>query len=1099
MAYTVALPDGRTVEFPDDLPKDKAAAIIRQQFPNLGAPETTFIGGAKELFKGLVPGAVGLVESAATGASALLPEDMEKAAREKIASVAASAKEPFKAAAGYEESIPRKLSEAIGSTAPFLLAGPLGLAGRAAAVGLGVGAGAGEARTRAEGEGATAEQRSTATALGILPGAAEAFAPFRILSRIPDAATASAVQMVKRAFAAGGEEAAQEVASGLAQNMIAKGIYKPEQALIEGLGEQAAYGGATGAIIQGLMDVALGRRAKGAAPAPSTRAEPGPQVAPEAPVGTQGALFTEREMGERVPAPKEEPVTEPTSAAPRGEQLDLGLDFQRDYADLVKERETLKQQPQTAEVKARVKELNDQLMSFSENEVANIRAEKAADAEARERFPAIANAPEPAQQSLFPETEALRPDTAIPEPVRRLTREQEEARRRLDEAAAQEAADVAQKLQERKGGQYRLPLRSVPEGKNVRRDLPIPARPDEITMQDLEDIGVPLRTSKTWLMQNVVGKTPAEIRVLVGNNPDLLLGKGARADVLKYLTAPVPEGFVEEPNVAPITQTNKPKPVNQPRRSQPSVGVSGQPAIPNVVQPGARVPTPATAPAASDGRGLAPAGQPAGTGATPKGAQPTAVTPYEDGKDQAAQGWSIDTNPHKAGTPESQQWANGWLDTKYPTTKPNAPTPAAPTPSAAAPAVPAAKPAVAAKPTPKTDPAKKVEAPAPAKPAEAVETETVDEEAARKAEAEDVKRRLEEVERKLQERPAPKAAAPAPKAEKAEPKEIPAKLREPVGTSEFGMEEGEKEILRGPQGLLFPMSKREELEYAKRKERAETVQEEEPTKAQMVPRDSRQGRLDLQERKEEPKKTEVKLPEWSTQYDSPTLTTIYADDDIALVRGHSAFTGQYVYIGRTKGPMKPPAKVSPAPVGSNTSSKGSAGAKNTFLLWNSRAPCSPFLIIRYLGPIACIFMAAFTNEYSPLSWRASLSFTISTSTIVNTSFSSSRAISIQKFIVSITISFGRFFIWLMTLICTSGARLPSIRYLAILVAIGQLRVELCQHVQLGNQRIAGIHIHMVAAAPEEAFAILHYFNTMPYPHHVSVSASRSLPAGNRRR
>ena len=290
------------------------------------------------------------------------------------------------------------------------------------------------------------------------------------------------------------------------------------------------------------------------------------------------------------------------------------------------------------------------------------------------------------------------------------------------------------------------------------------------------------------------------------------------------------------------------------------MGVSGEPASTDVVQPGPGVSTPTGAPATPNGLGLAPAGQPAGKGTGVARTKSAAVN--------------------------------------APTTTPAAPSPAAP-------AVSAEKPAVASKPTPKAAPAKKVEAPAPAKPAEAIETETAEEEAARKAEAEDVKRRLEEVERKLQERPAPKAApAPAPKAEKPEPKEIPEKLREPVGTSEFGMEEGEKEIQRGPQGMLFPMSKREELEYAKRKERAETVQEEEPTKAQMVPRDSRQGRLDLQERKEEPKKTEVKLPEWSTQYDSPTLTTIYADDDIALVRGHSAFTGQYVYIGRTKDGLK---------------------------------------------------------------------------------------------------------------------------------------------------------------------------------------------------
>jgi hypothetical protein len=657
----------------------------------------------------LAPGAVGLVESAATGASALLPEQMEKAAREKIASVATSAKAPFTAAAGYEDSIPRKLGEAIGSTAPFLLAGPLGLAGRAAAVGLGVGAGAGEARTRAEAEGATDEQRSKATAYGILPGAAEAFAPFRILSRIPDAATASAVQMIKRALLAGGEEAAQEAASGLAQNMIAKGIYKPEQALIEGLGEQAAYGGATGAIVQGLMDLALGRRAKGAAPAPTPRAEPGPQIAPEAPVGTQGTMFTEEEMGKRVPTPKETP--EPKSAAvQQGEQLDLGLDFQRDYADLVKERETLRQQPQTPEVKARTTELSDQIMSLHENEVASLRAEKQTDAEAREKFPGLAA--EPAQRGLFPELDVVRPEVAEPRLVTPpKNRQQEEARRRLEEADAQAAADVAQKQQERRGGQYRLPLRNVPEDRNVRRDLPIPVRPTEITQQDLEDIGVPMRTSQRWMEQNVIGKTPAEIQVLVGNNPDLLLGTGSRARILKYLTAPVPEGFKEEPRGTTPTQTNQPKPVAQPRRSEPSVGVSGQPASPQLVQPRPRVPAPARTPATPVGLGLAPAGQPVSPGATTqRAAQPTLNAP---------------------------------------TTTPAITPPAAP-------AAPVARPTVAAKPAPQTAPAQAVETPAPA-----VATETVEEETARKAEAEDFKRRLEELERKQKETPKTQVSQPA--------------------------------------------------------------------------------------------------------------------------------------------------------------------------------------------------------------------------------------------------------------------------------------------------------------------------------------------------
>lgn len=328
MPYSIRLPDGTLVRnIPDDLPPEEAkqriiaAGLVKAPPP----PETTILGQVKEGFKGLLPGAVGLVESAATGASALLPEQYEKTAREKIASIAGAAKAPFAAAPGYEETVGRKLGEAVGSTIPFLAAGPLGLAGRVGAVGLGVGAGAGEARTRAEKEGATAEQRGTATALGVIPGALEAFAPLRILSRIPDAATAQGVQMVKRALVAGGEEAAQEAASGFAQNLIAKGIYKPEQELIEGLGEQAAYGGATGAIVQGLMDLALGRRARGAQPAPGTL--PG-----ETPIERAERLAAEKAAAEKAAAPPPAPATLPevpvgetvASDVTKEDLLDLG-------------------------------------------------------------------------------------------------------------------------------------------------------------------------------------------------------------------------------------------------------------------------------------------------------------------------------------------------------------------------------------------------------------------------------------------------------------------------------------------------------------------------------------------------------------------------------------------------------------------------------------------------------------------------------------------------------------------------------------------------------------------------------------------------------
>lgn len=182
-------------------------------------PETTFGGEVKEAFKGVVPGAIGLLETAGTGISALLPEDTEKSAREAIKELAGIAKKPFEAGAGYEDSIGRKLGEGLGSTLPFFALGPAGLAGRVAAGGLGVSAGAGEARQRAEAEGATAEQRSTATLMGAPTGLLDLLAPN----------IGPLKNIITTALARGGIEGATEAAQQVAQNLITKGIYKPEQ------------------------------------------------------------------------------------------------------------------------------------------------------------------------------------------------------------------------------------------------------------------------------------------------------------------------------------------------------------------------------------------------------------------------------------------------------------------------------------------------------------------------------------------------------------------------------------------------------------------------------------------------------------------------------------------------------------------------------------------------------------------------------------------------------------------------------------------------------------------------------------------------------
>jgi hypothetical protein len=268
MPQAVPLPDGSYVAIREGETPQQAYARAQQMYPEafrLAAPaapkETTFGGQTKEFFKGLVPGAIGLVEQAGTGISALLPEEQEKATQKYIKETAAAAKAPFAAAPGYEDTVGRKFGEAAGSIAPFLATGPFGLAGRVAGYGLGIGAGAGTQVEKSAAEGATEGQQTASTALGAVVGATEMFAPTRILKRLGEPVLEGATSYVKRALMAGGEEAAQEAASQAAQNIITKGIYKPEQEIIEQVGESAAYGGAVGALAQGLLDLAIGRRA----------------------------------------------------------------------------------------------------------------------------------------------------------------------------------------------------------------------------------------------------------------------------------------------------------------------------------------------------------------------------------------------------------------------------------------------------------------------------------------------------------------------------------------------------------------------------------------------------------------------------------------------------------------------------------------------------------------------------------------------------------------------------------------------------------------------------------------------------------------------
>lgn len=284
---TIQVPGYGPVKFPESMSdEDIAIAIERDILPTVKpVAEPTFGGNVKEFFKGIPAGFVGTLGTAAEGLAALLPEETEKsvvgAVRKGVSAVTPEA------APGYEDSVGRNLGQAFGSIGSFLVpggaatlgaralgAGTAGLtATRLGTVGvLGGAAGAGEARQRAEVEGATPEEKAQATALGIAPGLLELIPAERILGRffkpaeaaldaVPEGFKARAIARLKDIAKTGGIEAAQEAAQGFAQNLIAQGVYKPEQDLIEGLGEQAAYGGAAGAMAEALLGLALGRRA----------------------------------------------------------------------------------------------------------------------------------------------------------------------------------------------------------------------------------------------------------------------------------------------------------------------------------------------------------------------------------------------------------------------------------------------------------------------------------------------------------------------------------------------------------------------------------------------------------------------------------------------------------------------------------------------------------------------------------------------------------------------------------------------------------------------------------------------------------------------
>ena len=390
----VNVPGVGQVRFPDDMSQEAIIDAIENDILKKTSKEIGVSDYVKDIPKALGRGAVGLLETSGIGASALLPEEYEKKARAGIEQLANPAKE-YLAPATPElgESVSSKLTSGLGSTLPFFLAGPMGIAGRVATTALGVSAGAGEARQNAEQAGVTGSDRGLATLLG---------APVGLLDKIAPQ-IGPLKSLFSTALARGGVEGLTEAAQKVAQNYIAKGIYNPNQDVLEGSGEEGAYGAGVGALASLLVDLTLGRKARGKnIPPPSQKAIGGEDKGLPTPMETlplpifsappQG-MTADRALGlreEAIQADEQRRLAQQMAeeqrmadaqdrarsmqgfATPAGANLQMMGQVRTDQQAAVKQQ----QREQAAAEKARLKQIQDQIKeientTYSTDPVAN--------------------------------------------------------------------------------------------------------------------------------------------------------------------------------------------------------------------------------------------------------------------------------------------------------------------------------------------------------------------------------------------------------------------------------------------------------------------------------------------------------------------------------------------------------------------------------------------------------------------------------------------------------------------------------------------------------------------------------------------------------
>ena len=287
----INIPGYGVISLPDNIdPVERAqiASDIKKDF-GIDINQTTVLGRAAELPKGIARGAIGLATDVPLGIASVFDVGNDGKVVKGLQAFKKKVREesPLAAEPGYEDLWTTKLSEGLGSFVPFLGAG---LAGRALtqapkqffskgyfktpeftlpaalAVPTGVAQQADRVQMAREmGEDVGGISETVAELLGGVIGISEVLPIGALLSRTSKTALKDYAlrDKIRSALLQGTQEGAQEVFASLAQDLTARGLYSDELPIGESLADEFTIGGVIGAGADLVVNSFAGRRGIG--------------------------------------------------------------------------------------------------------------------------------------------------------------------------------------------------------------------------------------------------------------------------------------------------------------------------------------------------------------------------------------------------------------------------------------------------------------------------------------------------------------------------------------------------------------------------------------------------------------------------------------------------------------------------------------------------------------------------------------------------------------------------------------------------------------------------------------------------------------------